>query len=173
MFLLLAFCFWTFGVFMYLTFMTLNIFRMFFFSFKGRDLDPCYWTCMGAAAIAVVDGSQFVLVHNIPLFFNVIKPFIEGMILFLWGWGTTWIPILCLMELWKAAYFKIPFHYQPSLWAMVFPLGMYTAATDYLSLIIPFDILQKMVPIWLWITFFMWCLVTYMSRLNPFSTPSK
>lgn len=168
-FLLLAFSFWTFGVFIYLIFMTLNIFRMLFFPFEGRDMDPCYWTCMGAAAIAVVDGSQFILVHNPPLFVDAIKPFMEGMILFLWAWGTAWIPILCLMELWKFAYFKVPFHYQPSLWAMVFPMGMYTAATDLLSSSIHLDFLREMVQIWLWITFFMWCLVAYMSRLNPFS----
>ncbi len=168
-FLLLAFCFWTFGVFIYLIFMTLNIFRMLFFPFEGKDMDPCYWTCMGAAAIAVVDGCHFILVHNPPLFFDAVKPFMEGMVLFLWGWGTAWIPILCLMELWKFFYFKVPFHYQPSLWAMVFPLGMYTAATDLLSSSIHLDFLQEMVQIWLWITFFMWCLVAYMSRLNPFS----
>lgn len=149
--------------------MTLNIFRMLFYPFNGQDMDPCYWTCMGAAAIAVVDGSLLVLIHNPPLFLNAITPFIEGMLVFLWGWGTAWIPILCLMELWKRAYFKIPFHYQPSLWAMVFPLGMYTAATDLLSLSVHLDILQGVVPICLWITFFAWCLVAYMSRLNPFS----
>ena len=77
--------------------------------------------------------AMFILVHNPPLFIEAIKPFMEGMVLFLWGWGTAWIPILCLMELWKVAYFKVPFHYQPSLWAMVFPMGMYTAATDLLS----------------------------------------
>ncbi len=168
-FLLLAFCFWTFGVFMYLIFMTLNIYRMMFFPFVGRDMDPCYWTCMGAAAIAVVDGGQFVILHNPPLFINTLKPFIEGMILFLWGWGTAWIPILCLMELWKAFYFKVPFHYQPSLWAMVFPLGMYTSAVHHLSSILHVDILQPIVSIGVWITFFMWCLVAFMSRLNPFA----
>jgi tellurite resistance protein TehA-like permease len=172
-FLLIAFCFWTFGVFVYVIFMTLNIFRMLFLPFEGRDMDPCYWTCMGAAAIAVVDGSQFVLVNNPPFSLQVIKPFIEGMDFFLWAWGTTWIPILCLMELWKVIYFKIPFHYQPSLWAMVFPLGMYTAATDFLSFTLHLDTLQKIVPICLWITFFVWCLVAYMSRLNPFAGPSN
>lgn len=172
-FLLLAFCFWVFGVFIYLVFMTLNIFRMFFFPFKGQDMDPCYWTCMGAAAIAVADGSQFILIHNPPLFLNAIKPFMEGMILFLWAWGTAWIPILCLMELWKRFYFKIQFHYQPSLWAMVFPLGMYTAATDFLSSSIHLDFLQKTVPIWLWMTFLMWILVACMSKLNPFSNSTS
>lgn len=169
LFLLLAFGFWTFGVFIYLMLMTLNIYRMIFIPFVGRDMDPCYWTCMGAAAIAVVDGSQFILAQHPPLFLNAIKPFMEGMNLFLWAWGTAWIPILCLMELWKFAYFKVPFQYQPSRWAMVFPLGMYTAATDILSSSMHLDNLHHIVTIWLWITFIMWCLVAFMSRLNPFA----
>ncbi len=168
-FLLLAFCFWTFGVFLYLIFMTLNMYRMIFFPFVGEDMDPCYWTCMGAAAIAAVDGNQFLLLNNAPLIFDVIKPVMEGMILFLWCWGTAWIPILCLMELWKVAYFKVPFHYQPSLWAMVFPQGMYMTATLALNSHMNIAFLQEVVQIWLWITFFVWCLVAYMSRLNPFS----
>lgn len=167
--LLLALGFWSFAVFIYFIFMTLNILRMIFYPFKGPDMDPCYWTCMGAAAIAVVDGSQFVLLSNFPQVFDPIKPFMEGMVLFLWAVGTAWIPILCLMELWKFFSFKVPFSYQPSRWAMVFPLGMYTAATYMLSLYIPLTFFQEMVHACLWITFFMWCLVAYMSRLNPFN----
>lgn len=169
-FLLLAFCFWTFGVFIYFSFMALNLYRMFFFRFDGEDLDPCYWTCMGAAAIAVVDGSQFIIVQDLPAFFGAIKPFMEGVILALWALGTAWIPILVLMGLWKWAYFKVPFRYQTSLWAMVFPVGMYTAATDILGTSLQFPLLQKMVAPLLWITFLLWCLVFYMSRLNPFGS---
>ena len=124
---------------------------------------------MGAAAIAVVDGSQLILIQNPPAFIETVKPFMEGMILFLWGWGTAWIPILCLMGIWKIAYFKVPFRYQPSLWAMVFPLGMYTSATDLLRFSIHIESVQGMVFVWLWITFFTWCLVAVMSRFNPFS----
>lgn len=167
--LLLAFGFWTFGVFIYLIFMTLNLYRMLFSPFNGRDMDPCYWTCMGAAAIAVFDGGKFITVPNPPFFFTSIKPFIEGMILFLWAWGTAWIPILCLMQLWKSFYFKVPFRYQASFWAMVFPMGMYTAATDLIRLNLQLDFLQMVVHISLWLTFFFWCLFAYMSRLNPFS----
>lgn len=169
LFLLLAFSFWSFGIFIYIMFMTLNMYRMLFYSFEGKDMDPCYWTCMGAAAIAVVDGSQFILVSNLPPFFEEIKPFMEGMLLCLWCWATTWIPVMCLMELWKKFYFKVPFHYKPSLWAMVFPLGMYTAATELLSFSLNIQILQGIVPLFLWITFFMWCLVAYLSKLNPFA----
>jgi len=166
-FLLLGFSFWTFGVVLYFIFMTLNIYRMIFFPFKGKDIDPCYWTCMGAAAIAVVDGSRFILVHHSPLFYSI-QPFMQGMILFLWTWGAAWIPILCLMEGWKHLYFKIPFRYQPSLWAMVFPQGMFTDATKLLSLNFSFPILSDIVEIWLWVTLIIWCFVLVMSRLNPF-----
>lgn len=166
--LLLAFGFWSFGVFVYLIFMTLNILRMVFYPFNGPDMDPCYWTCMGAAAIAVVDGSQFTLLHNFPQIFDSIKPFMEGMVLFLWVVGTALIPFLCLMELWKYFYFKVPFDYQPSRWAMVFPLAMYTAATDLLSFHVRLGFFQEIAHVWVWITFFMWCLVAFMSRMNPF-----
>lgn len=167
--LLFSFCFSAFGVSIYLIFMTLNIFRMIFYSFNGVDMDPCYWTCMGAAAIAVVDGNLLILIPNPPQFLHEITPFIEGMLVFLWGWATAWIPILCFMELWKIAHFKIPFHYQPSSWAIVFPMGMYTTAIDLLNRSVLLDILQGMIPVSLWITFFLWCLVAYMSKLNPFS----
>lgn len=40
MFLLLAFSFWTFGVFIYVIFMTLNIYRMIFFPFVGQEWIP-------------------------------------------------------------------------------------------------------------------------------------
>lgn len=168
-FLLFSFSFWTFGVFIYLIFMTLNLFRMLFVPFHGLDMDPCYWTCMGAAAIAVVDGSLLVLAHQPPLFLTAIMPFIQGMLVFLWAWGTAWIPILCLMEIWKRFYYKIPYQYQTSRWAMVFPFGMYTAALDFLSSSLHLPLLQAMVPFWLWLTFFSWILVGWTSRLNPFS----
>ena len=149
-------------MFIYLTLMTLNIYRMLFFPFKGEDLDPCYWTCMGAAAIAVVDGCQFIMAHHPPLFFYAVKPFMEGMVLFLWGWGTAWIPILCLMEIWKYFYFKMPFRYQTSLWAMVFPMGMYAFANDLLSDSLHIAGLDVLAQVWLWIACALWCLVAGM-----------
>lgn len=156
--LLLAFGFWTFGVAIYLMCMTLNLFRMIFVPFVGEDMDPCYWTCMGAAAIAAVDGTQL-LQQNLPHTLQVAGPFISGFVLFLWAWGTAWIPILCLMELWKYVYFRVPFHYQVSRWAMVFPLGMYTYASYMLGF-------QVLVHPFLWITLAAWLFVAF---LSPFA----
>lgn len=159
LFLLAAFSFWSFGVGIYLIFITLNIYRMLFYAFEGEDLHPAYWTCMGAAAIAVVDGSLLILTAHPPLFLEAVKPFIEGMVLLLWAWGSAWIPILCLMLVWKYTYFKIPFHYHPSLWAIVFPLGMYTDATAILAASVHLDSVQEMVPFFLWISVGVWLIV--------------
>lgn len=170
--LLLAFCFWTFGVFTYFIFMTLNLYRMIFFPFNGKDLDPCYWTCMGAAAIGVVDGCFYASLGSPPPFLTTIIPFVEGMTLFLWAWGSAWIPILCLMGIWKFYYYKIPPHYETSLWAMVFPLGMYTVALDSVGAVFHLEMLQTASAVFIWIAFASWCLVAYASRFNPLSRES-
>lgn len=168
LFLVAAFCFWTFGVTIYLLFMALNFYRMFFLRFEGKDINPSYWTCMGAAAIAVVDGCNWASAAHPPLFLDIVKPFVEGMNILLWGWATAWIPILCLMELWKYAHFKIAFQYSPALWAIVFPLGMYAAATDLLSKAIDLPSIQGMVPFILWAALLAWVGVSFLALLQLF-----
>lgn len=166
-YLLISFCFWSFGILIYLIFMTLNIFRMFFVEFTGKDLYPAYWTCMGAAAIAVVDGCNLSVVDHAPLFRDAAKPFIDGMDLILWTWGTSWIPILGMMEVSKYFYFKMPYRYHPSMWAIVFPLGMYTVATYKLSSTVHLEILNGMVPYCLWTAVFCWTFIAFSGIYNP------
>jgi tellurite resistance protein TehA-like permease len=173
LFLVTAFVFWAFGVFIYFAFMTLNMYRMLFFPFEGKHFNPAYWTCMGAAAIAVVDGGNLVTVKNAPQFLEIVSPFIKGMILFLWGWGSAWIPILCFMGVIKHIYFKMPFQYHPSLWAIVFPLGMYTTATFYLVSTVQLDSVQEMIPFWLWIAVFSWFFVAAVRNVIPISNFKK
>lgn len=162
--LLLACFFWTFAFFSYVLFMALNLYRMFFIPFEGKDLNPSYWTCMGAAAIAVFGASKLILVPNPPEFLIAIRPFFKGLTLLLWCWGTAWIPILALMLAWKYAYYKIRFYYEPSLWAIVFPLGMYTLATYLIQKSVSLDLVQGLVPIFLWTTVFVWLGFFWASR---------
>lgn len=165
-FLVLAFCSWAFGVTIYLLFMTLNLYRMFFLPFEGKDFNPSYWTCMGAAAIAVVDGSNWSTVSHPPLFLELVTPFVDGMIIMLWSWAAVWIPLLIMMEIWKYVYCKEPLHYRPSLWAIVFPLGMFTAATDLLSHSLDLAALRGLVPYFLWATVIAWLFVALLSLLS-------
>jgi len=163
LFLVISFCFWAFAITIYLLFMGLNLFRMFFMSFEGKDINPSYWTCIGAAAIAVVDGCNLLSIPNPPMFLDIVRPFIEGMNIFLWGWASAWFPILLLMECWKYTHFKIAISYQPALWAIVFPLGMYTAATYLISLSIDLPTIQVLVPFMLWVSLIAWGIVSFLA----------
>lgn len=157
--LITALCFWTFGVVIYSIFMTLNIYRLLFFALEAKHFNPAYWTCMGAAAIAIVDGASIINVKNCPTFLEAVTPFIAGLILILWCWATAWIPILCLMGYVKYRVFKTPFRYEAPLWAIVFPLGMYTTATYNLGSVVGLTQVQAMVPVWLWISVLSWVAV--------------
>jgi tellurite resistance protein TehA-like permease len=167
LYLLIGLGFWSFGFFMYLLFMALNIYRVFFLPFTETDPNPAFWTYMGAAAIAVVDGSYFITLEHVPLFVEAIKPYLSGMVFLLWTWGTAWIPILVIMMIWKYSATKLPIRFEPSLWAMVFPLGMYTVATDAIAESLHLDMLTTTVPHWLWISILAWLMTAALSRFRP------
>ncbi len=166
-FIIIACCFWAFGIIIYLIFMTLNLYRMFFLPFKGEDLNPAFWTCLGGAAIAVVDGCSLILMNHVPQFLELIKPFIIGLSLLLWGWATALLPILIFMGMWKYFYFKVPIETVPSLWAVVFPLGMYSASIVYLSKSLQMEIIEGMGPLFLGIAVTAWIVVGIITRFNP------
>ena len=166
LFLLGAFCFWAFGVVIYVCFITLNIYRFLFLPLKGKDLSPSYWTCMGAAAIAVVDGSSIILSVQPPQFLQLVTPFMAGTILLLWGWGTGWIPILFFMGMLKHGYYKIPMQYDSSFWAMVFPLGMYTFAIHILNSSVHLGLVQGVVPFCMWTSIIVWIFVACLKFIS-------
>ena len=58
---------------------------------------------------------------------------IGGVTLATWAWATWWIPLLLLLGLWKHGIHRRSIGYTPMLWSIVFPLGMYAAATLRLS----------------------------------------
>jgi tellurite resistance protein TehA-like permease len=53
------------------------------------------------------------------------RPFIDGVSLMVWAWGTWWIPLLAMFGVWKHVVRRVPLAYTPMLWGLVFPLAMY------------------------------------------------
>jgi hypothetical protein len=51
---------------------------------------------MGAAAISTNAGSTLLLNEPALPFLHSMQPFLDGVTLIMWAWGTWWIPLLLL-----------------------------------------------------------------------------
>jgi tellurite resistance protein TehA-like permease len=84
---------------------------------------------MGATATTVLAGARIL---NLPASLPASRAtaeFVEGSSFALWAFGTWWIPLLIMLGLWRHIRRHWPFTYEPTLWSVVFPLGMYSVAT--------------------------------------------
>lgn len=97
------------------------------------DLTPPYWVMMGAAAICTLAGSE--LDRHAPAWGLQVNalPVLQGFTLFFWIAATGWIPLLIILGIWRHGVHRYPLKYEPQLWSIVFPLGMYTVSSHVLS----------------------------------------
>jgi hypothetical protein len=97
-------------------------------------LGPDVWILMGGLAIATLSGSSVVLAcwasGASPWVPVVLGPALLG----LWALATAWIPGLVVTEIRRARWVRV--HYERARWATVFPLGMYSAASSVLALVV-------------------------------------
>jgi len=156
---LVAYAYWTFGVLLYLIFITLIIYRFFFLRVRPQDLTPPYWINMGAMAITTVAGVRLLGTPHPSAFLTTLHPYIEGFTVMMWAWGTWWIPLLLIIGVWKYFVAREPIRYQPALWSIVFPLGMYATAVQLLSHLAGLGFLGTIGPACVWIAFAAWLAV--------------
>jgi tellurite resistance protein TehA-like permease len=152
----LAHMLWGVGLGLYAVYMTLFIYRIFFFEIEPDDVTPALWVIMGAAAISANAGSALILTNTDMRFLQVMLPFVDGVTLIIWAWATFWIPVLLLFGIWKHWVRGVPLTYTPLLWSIVFPLGMYSVATVRLSLASSVPGLQQVSHAMLWIAVAAW-----------------
>lgn len=124
---------WAVGLALYGILIALLCQRFFFTAVAPDDVAPPLWVVMGAAAISVNAGLILLTDGSVTPFIRSLQPFLGGTTLAVWAWATWWIPLLLLLGLWKHGVHRRPLGYSPLLWSMVFPLGMYAAATLRLS----------------------------------------
>ncbi|HZT25441.1 MAG TPA: tellurite resistance/C4-dicarboxylate transporter family protein [Pseudolabrys sp.] len=147
---------WGIGLALYGIFVTLFASRIFFLDFEPEDITPLLWVVMGAAAISTNAGSTLILSDSGLPFLRSMRPFIDGVTLIAWAWATWWIPLLILLGIWKHGVCRIPIAYSPTLWSLVFPLGMYALATLRLSLAGDFPPLAALSRAMVWIALAVW-----------------
>jgi tellurite resistance protein TehA-like permease len=120
---------WAIGLVLYLTLVTLILLRWLTVPVTPAALSPPYWILMGATAISVLAGARVIgLPKTIPVI-AATAGFTSGFSFALWAFGTWWIPLLVVLGLWRHVRREWPLRYEPGLWAIVFPLGMYSVGT--------------------------------------------
>jgi tellurite resistance protein TehA-like permease len=117
------------GGLLYILIITLIFYRLVFLVLSPKEFDPLYWIDMGGAAISVLAGATLILRASTWPILEAYLPFLRGMTIFFWAAATWWIPFLVAMTIWTYLVRKDNFRYEPALWGMVFPLGMYASAT--------------------------------------------
>lgn len=133
-----ALVFFLVGCMLYLAIITLIFYRFTFLELETAALTPSYWINMGAVAITTLSGSSLLLAAARSPLLAEMAPFLKGFTLFFWSAGSWWIPLLLLLGAWRHLCRRYPLAYDPQYWAIVFPLGMYAAATWQLARALPF-----------------------------------
>ncbi len=152
----LALCLWLLGVMIYVWVMSLILHRLFFAALEPAQLSPTYWITMGAAAISTLAGSLLVLAApGYPVTADLV-PFVKGLTVLVWATATWWIPWLVVMGVWRYVVRRDSIAFEPGLWGMVFPIGMYATATFKLAEVLDYPLLADVPAVAVWIALGAW-----------------
>src|SRR5215468_1905195 len=147
---------WSVGLMLYLLLVSLIMLRWLTVPMTPETLGPPYWILMGATAISVLAGARIL---GLPAALPAIRAttsFIEGFSFALWAFGTWWIPLLIVLGLWRHVRRHWPLSYQPTLWSVVFPLGMYSVATLSFGKVTSIRFMEPLSRVMLWAAVVAW-----------------
>ncbi len=153
------------GGFFYLVIITLILYRWLFQELPPDELTPPYWINMGAMAIATLAGARLESIAGTDVLLTKVLPGIAAATLLCWTVATWWIPLLVVMMIWRYWICGVPLSYRSDCWSMVFPLGMYTAATAALVQQNSLDFLAWIPPVFVWAAIGAW-LVTFIAMVH-------
>jgi tellurite resistance protein TehA-like permease len=150
---------WSIGLMLYLLLVSLILLRWLTVPMTPATLGPPYWILMGATAISVLAGARIL---TLPAGLPVIRAtagFVEGCSFALWAFGTWWIPLLIVLGLWRHVRRHWPLSYEPTLWSVVFPLGMYSVATLSFGKVAHLSFMEPLSRFMLWVAIAAWAAV--------------
>jgi tellurite resistance protein TehA-like permease len=122
--------------------MTMVFLRWTFDPLDPTEASPPAWIAAGAVAISVLAGSNILLAADVSPRIQRLGPFLEGMTVLAWATATFWFPLMVAIGVWRHLVRRLPVRYHPSYWALVFPIGMYGAATFRMRAAISLDQLE-------------------------------
>ncbi|MBV6303779.1 tellurite resistance/C4-dicarboxylate transporter family protein [Candidimonas humi] len=154
----LALSLWLWGGMLYIWMVSLIFYRDTFFRFSPGDMVPPYWINMGAMAISALTGASMIeQAADVP-YLESLLPFVKGFTIFYWATGTWWIPLLVILEVWRHGFRHFPVQYDALYWGAVFPLGMYSASTYRMDLMMGFGFLMPVAEGFLYVAIVAWAM---------------
>jgi tellurite resistance protein TehA-like permease len=150
---------WSVGLLLYLIVTTLIMIHWLTEPMTPATFGPPYWILMGATAISVLAGAR---VLTLPAHIAVVHGtagFVEGFSFALWAFGTWWVPLLVILGLWRHVRRHWPLTYEPTLWSVVFPLGMYSVATQTFGKSAHLAFMTPIARVMLWVAVAAWLAV--------------
>lgn len=155
---LLAVCCWAIGTFLYVAVGGLVAARLLLYDVTPADLTPPYWVAMGAAAITVVSGVRITLMAAAPALLPT-GGLIAGISVLFWAFASWLIPLLLVVGWRRHVTHRIPLRYEPALWSIVFPLGMYAVASRTLGGTLHLPIVTAVGTVLVWVAAVVWAAV--------------
>jgi tellurite resistance protein TehA-like permease len=150
---------WSVGLVLYLLLVSLILLRWLTVAMTPQTLGPPYWILMGATAITVLTGAKILgLPGRLPAV-RATAGFVEGFSYAFWAFGTWWIPLLVILGFWRHVRHRWPLTYEPGLWSVVFPLGMYSVATLSFGKVARLAFMGPLSRFMLWVAVAAWVLV--------------
>src|SRR3546814_6405791 len=120
---------------------------------------------MGAIAITVIAGANIVEMGSTPMV-DAIRGLVAGLSVVFWCFATWLLPVLFAAGFWRHALRRVPLRYEPTLWSIIFPLGMYAVASMSLGRADHLPLVASIGEVWVWVAITAWALARKSTRLN-------
>jgi tellurite resistance protein TehA-like permease len=155
---------WSVGTFLYAAVGVMVSTRLLLYELRAEQITPPYWVAMGAAAISVLAGARIIEMQPTPMVLAT-RGLISGVVVIMWAFATWLIPALVAFGWWRHRRHRVMLTYDPALWSIVFPLGMYAVAGTYLGRADELPLVRQVGAVMIWVAFAVW-VVTFLAMLR-------
>lgn len=118
---------WATGLGLYLVVAGAFALRVLRYGIRAGDLAPSSWVVMGALAISALAGAH--VASGAGEFVDAVRAFALALAVLLWGCATALVPALLVLGFWRHVLRGVSAQYTVSLWAMVFPMAVYSTVS--------------------------------------------
>jgi len=144
------------GAVFYLVLEAIVFYRFVFVPMSPDEVTGPWWINEGAAAITVLAGAKLMAVPGLHVGQFAMRDLLAPLMVACWAEATFWIPLLLLLFAWKHLVQRRLLQYAPGQWSVVFPLGMYAAATLQLGQAYDLPFLHSVPTGFFWVAFLAW-----------------